>query len=174
MPRITRNIVEFTVADVKYRAVFEHQHCSEHPTETVVLPVYEEVAIGGGVLGSQITEKIWVRDDVDGKVLKPIVEDVEVEGQLIRRRLRHITTCRLQKADSGHDAAAGWMVIGTGVARCSVKDRYYWQKGIKAALKAAIADAKLPEGAFLSAYYSELRVMPEVEIAPGVFVKVSK
>lgn len=165
MPRISRHEVLFTVDGVEYSALFKHQHAKEaEPDKTgwveqVDCPVYEDVPVKGGVLGSQVTERILVRMDYDSKVVEPIVEKVpmKIEGAVrtIDRKLRHVTTCQLAVKDS----EGSWMRVGEGSSRCSVKDKYRWKKGIKdsfvAAVKEAGHEAKL--GQFLHSYYDELR-----------------
>jgi hypothetical protein len=147
-------MVEFRHGGLRFLAEFLHQHAEEHPTEKVHLPVWDEVPIDGGVLGSQKTEKFWVRDDLDGKILKPIIETVDVDGQKIERKLRHITTCKLLAGEE-----IGWTQVGEGVSRCSVKDKYRWRFGVKESLKAAIKAAGFAkvEGPMLGAFYEELR-----------------
>ncbi len=169
MPRTARNIVEFDVHGLTLRAVFNHEHAEEHPFEQVCLPVFEEIAVDGGLLGSQSYEKIHIRDDWDAKITKPIIEELTgADGKRIVRKLRHVTTCSLYAVE-GTAIGAQLVLKGEGKSRCSVRDKYNWRKGIKDSLKAAIKAAGIErEGPVLASYYAELPKRPTPPSVEGV------
>jgi hypothetical protein len=149
MPRISRNVVAFTVGKVQYQARFGHQHATTDRNNLMPLNL-DELGIAG---------------DWDEKVLVPIVE-----GSI---KLRHVTTCTLYRLDKQADVDKGqqyWVEVGRGQSRCSVKDRYDWRKGIKASFTDAIIsygvtdDAVVRPGQFLNAFYTELRRRPNVDL----------
>lgn len=167
MPRTARNVVEFVVGDTTYRAVFKHEHCKEHKRQVCLIG--QQVVHKGGFPTNYVPHQqhgemkdgIYVRTPC---VMENAVEEPLLDGTI---RLRHITKCDLyvKKGDR----------IGTGQARCSVKDVYDWHKGIKDAFIQALYDAgfssnhpkkgMVPDGRFVGAYYAELRnsAKPRVE-----------
>ncbi len=159
MPRVARNIVEFVVDGLDMQAEFVHQHCKEDSSGALMMiPVYEDrTIITGGLLGSQRSKTVrkLVRTDYDSRVVEP-VQPVEI-GKYGPIELRHVTTCILSTRADG----TPWEVVGTGVSKCSVKDKYNWRKGIKDSLERAIADAGIEKsGPVLFAFYSELPKRP--------------
>jgi len=152
MSRTARNAVNFEIEGQSYLALFTHQHCDESRKKGDIVWVVE-----GNTVGT-------FRKKAIQRIIKPLVVTDE-NGYKVKAR--HLTKCVLFRKGKG----SAYDPIGFGTSRCSVKDDYDWRLGIKTSLRRAITasrviDPTLPsEGAFLNAYYRELKVRSEVEPA---------
>lgn len=175
MPRTARNIVEFFVDGQALRARFVHQHAKEDPKEFVDVSIWEEQLKPIEIVEVNdqhrwqsserkqafMIEKKLVKYQRDRKVIEPVLIAGGNHGHDIG--LRHLTTCSIERFEGGD-----WVLLGSGQARCSVKDKYDWRKGIKDSLYAAvIASGLRPVGAVLHAYFEEVNKRPDDAAVAG-------
>lgn len=162
MPRIARNIVEFTLRGITYRATFTHEHYSGVHTST-----------GRHTLHGKMRCKTCIRtpfvklicDDCKGSgwVKAPKVLFKGADGK--PSPVRHITTCVISGSVSGR--------MFTGVAACSLKDVYNWRKGIRESFVRAIAaygvapEADRKEwGMWMREFFTQMSMRAEMTATP--------